>query len=63
MKDFRFKVGEKAKLDNFEVVVLGRIEEDGELFYDVKPAKFESITRCVAEKRLERINGNEEDLD
>lgn len=55
MKGFRFNVGEKAKLDNFEVVVIARIEEDGNLFYDVKPAEFESITRCVAEKRLERM--------
>ena len=63
MKGFRFNVGDKAKLENFEVIVVGRIEEEGKLFYDVKPAKFDSITRCVAEKRLERIDGNEEDLD
>lgn len=56
MKEFRFGVGEIAKLEKFEVVVLERIEEDGELFYGVQPADFAGFERFVAEERLERID-------
>ena len=62
MNGFRFNVGDKAKLDNFAVIVVERTEEYGKLYYYVKHAKFDSLTRCVEEKKLERIEGNEEEL-